>query len=88
MGHEIPNNQTIFQFKCVVENFLRDNKDNGNVNFPSVTQCCLWEGQCSLGDWCSHLTFMHSMDFFSSTWCLNVEAMQSVEVEEFMLAEK
>ncbi|EOB02103.1 RNA/RNP complex-1-interacting phosphatase [Anas platyrhynchos] len=28
MGHEIPNNQTIFQFKSVVKNFLRDNKDN------------------------------------------------------------
>ncbi|OXB74804.1 UNVERIFIED_CONTAM: hypothetical protein H355_000064 [Colinus virginianus] len=34
MGHEIPNNQTIFQFKCVVKNFLRDNKDNGNCDFP------------------------------------------------------
>ncbi|XP_048784284.1 RNA/RNP complex-1-interacting phosphatase [Lagopus muta] len=31
MGHEIPNNQTIFQFKCVVENFLRDNKDNDKL---------------------------------------------------------
>lgn len=41
MGHEIPNNQTIFQFKRVVESFLRDNKDNGNVNFPSVTMRCL-----------------------------------------------
>ncbi|OXB54072.1 hypothetical protein ASZ78_005584 [Callipepla squamata] len=31
MGHEIPNNQTIFQFKCVVKNFLRDNKDNDKL---------------------------------------------------------
>ncbi|XP_038022783.2 RNA/RNP complex-1-interacting phosphatase isoform X2 [Anas acuta] len=31
MGHEIPNNQTIFQFKSVVKNFLRDNKDNDKL---------------------------------------------------------
>uniref|UniRef100_A0A8B9QCA0 RNA/RNP complex-1-interacting phosphatase n=1 Tax=Apteryx owenii TaxID=8824 RepID=A0A8B9QCA0_APTOW len=31
MGHEIPNNQTIYQFKCVVKNFLRDNKDNDKL---------------------------------------------------------
>ncbi|XP_032059944.1 RNA/RNP complex-1-interacting phosphatase isoform X2 [Aythya fuligula] len=31
MGHEIPNNETIFQFKSVVKNFLRDNKDNDKL---------------------------------------------------------
>ncbi|NXF99171.1 DUS11 phosphatase, partial [Sakesphorus luctuosus] len=31
MGHEIPNKQTIFQFKCVVKKFLRDNKDNDKL---------------------------------------------------------
>ncbi|XP_047911011.1 RNA/RNP complex-1-interacting phosphatase isoform X2 [Anser cygnoides] len=31
MGHEIPNNQTIFEFKSVVKNFLRDNKDNDKL---------------------------------------------------------
>ncbi|KAM6106788.1 RNA/RNP complex-1-interacting phosphatase [Pterocles gutturalis] len=31
MGHEIPNRQTIFQFKCVVKKFLRDNKDNDKL---------------------------------------------------------
>ncbi|XP_072213087.1 RNA/RNP complex-1-interacting phosphatase [Excalfactoria chinensis] len=31
MGHEIPNKQTIFQFKRVVESFLRDNKDNDKL---------------------------------------------------------
>ncbi|XP_050181692.1 RNA/RNP complex-1-interacting phosphatase isoform X2 [Myiozetetes cayanensis] len=31
MGHEIPNKQTIFQFKCVVKKFLNDNKDNDKL---------------------------------------------------------
>ncbi|XP_064328899.1 RNA/RNP complex-1-interacting phosphatase [Phalacrocorax carbo] len=31
MGHEIPNKHTIFQFKCVVKKFLRDNKDNDKL---------------------------------------------------------
>ncbi|XP_062452985.1 RNA/RNP complex-1-interacting phosphatase isoform X2 [Rhea pennata] len=31
MGHEIPNNQTICQFKCVVKNFLRENRDNDKL---------------------------------------------------------
>ncbi|XP_069657272.1 RNA/RNP complex-1-interacting phosphatase isoform X2 [Haliaeetus albicilla] len=31
MGHEIPNRHTIFQFKCVVKKFLRDNKDNDKL---------------------------------------------------------
>ncbi|XP_027487703.1 RNA/RNP complex-1-interacting phosphatase-like isoform X1 [Corapipo altera] len=31
MGHEIPNKQTIFQFKCVVKQFLNDNKDNDKL---------------------------------------------------------
>ncbi|KAM6294616.1 RNA/RNP complex-1-interacting phosphatase [Aegotheles albertisi] len=31
MGHEIPNRQTIFQFKCVVKKFLNDNKDNDKL---------------------------------------------------------
>ncbi|KAM9252562.1 RNA/RNP complex-1-interacting phosphatase isoform 1-T1 [Cariama cristata] len=31
MGHEIPNKNTIFQFKCVVKKFLRDNKDNDKL---------------------------------------------------------
>ncbi|NXA43854.1 DUS11 phosphatase, partial [Eudromia elegans] len=31
MGHEIPNSQTIYQFKCVVKDFLRDNKDNDKL---------------------------------------------------------
>ncbi|KAJ7426968.1 RNA/RNP complex-1-interacting phosphatase-like protein [Willisornis vidua] len=31
MGHEIPNKETIFQFKCVVKKFLRDNKDNDKL---------------------------------------------------------
>nr|XP_009678555.1 PREDICTED: RNA/RNP complex-1-interacting phosphatase [Struthio camelus australis] len=31
MGREIPNNQTVFQFNCVVKNFLRDNKDNDKL---------------------------------------------------------
>ncbi|NXU77332.1 DUS11 phosphatase, partial [Oreotrochilus melanogaster] len=33
MGHEIPSSQTFFQFKCVVNKFLRDNKDNGGYSF-------------------------------------------------------
>ncbi|POI26060.1 hypothetical protein CIB84_010189 [Bambusicola thoracicus] len=49
MGHEIPNNHTIFQFKCVVKNFLRDNRDNGNVNVPSVTKCQLCDQSCLVG---------------------------------------
>ncbi|KAM6232221.1 RNA/RNP complex-1-interacting phosphatase isoform 1-T1 [Spheniscus humboldti] len=31
MGHEIPNRHTIFQFKCIVKKFLRDNKDNDKL---------------------------------------------------------
>ncbi|KFP69496.1 RNA/RNP complex-1-interacting phosphatase, partial [Acanthisitta chloris] len=31
MGHEIPNKQTIFQFKCVVKQFLNNNKDNDKL---------------------------------------------------------
>ncbi|XP_068277543.1 RNA/RNP complex-1-interacting phosphatase [Nyctibius grandis] len=31
MGREIPNKQTIFQFRCVVKKFLRDNKDNDKL---------------------------------------------------------
>ncbi|KAM6035186.1 RNA/RNP complex-1-interacting phosphatase isoform 2-T2 [Theristicus caerulescens] len=31
MGHEIPNKHTIFQFKCIVKKFLRDNKDNDKL---------------------------------------------------------
>ncbi|XP_010148221.1 PREDICTED: RNA/RNP complex-1-interacting phosphatase-like, partial [Eurypyga helias] len=31
MGHEIPNRHTIFQFKCVVKKFLRDNRDNDKL---------------------------------------------------------
>ncbi|KAK2513068.1 hypothetical protein Q9233_015698 [Columba guinea] len=31
MGHEIPNKHTIFQFKCVVDKFLRDNQDNDKL---------------------------------------------------------
>ncbi|XP_054660434.1 RNA/RNP complex-1-interacting phosphatase [Grus americana] len=31
MGHEIPNKDTIFQFKCIVKKFLRDNKDNDKL---------------------------------------------------------
>lgn len=31
MGHEIPNRHTVFQFKCVVKKFLRDNKDNDKL---------------------------------------------------------
>uniref|UniRef100_A0A8C6ZHR5 RNA/RNP complex-1-interacting phosphatase n=1 Tax=Nothoprocta perdicaria TaxID=30464 RepID=A0A8C6ZHR5_NOTPE len=31
MGHEIPNSQIIYQFKCIVKNFLRDNKDNDKL---------------------------------------------------------
>ncbi|KAM6342252.1 RNA/RNP complex-1-interacting phosphatase [Podargus strigoides] len=31
MGHEIPNRETIFQFKRVVKKFLRDNKDNDKL---------------------------------------------------------
>ncbi|XP_065507837.1 RNA/RNP complex-1-interacting phosphatase [Caloenas nicobarica] len=31
MGHEIPNKHTIFQFKCVVNKFLRDNQDNDKL---------------------------------------------------------
>ncbi|XP_064353882.1 RNA/RNP complex-1-interacting phosphatase [Dromaius novaehollandiae] len=31
MGHEIPNDQTIYQFKCVVKNFLRENQDNDKL---------------------------------------------------------
>ncbi|KAM6113228.1 RNA/RNP complex-1-interacting phosphatase isoform 2-T2 [Phoenicopterus ruber ruber] len=31
MGHKIPNKHTIFQFKCVVKKFLRDNKDNDKL---------------------------------------------------------
>ncbi|XP_054031269.1 RNA/RNP complex-1-interacting phosphatase [Dryobates pubescens] len=31
MGHEIPNKQTIYQFKYVVKKFLEDNKDNDKL---------------------------------------------------------
>ncbi|NWI13492.1 DUS11 phosphatase, partial [Crypturellus soui] len=31
MGHEIPDSQVIHQFKCVVKDFLRDNKDNDKL---------------------------------------------------------
>ncbi|NXY16160.1 DUS11 phosphatase, partial [Atrichornis clamosus] len=31
MGQEIPNKETIFQFKCIVKKFLRDNKDNDKL---------------------------------------------------------
>ncbi|XP_069733532.1 RNA/RNP complex-1-interacting phosphatase isoform X2 [Phaenicophaeus curvirostris] len=31
VGHEIPNRHTIFQFRCVVKKFLRDNKDNDKL---------------------------------------------------------
>ncbi|XP_075031120.1 RNA/RNP complex-1-interacting phosphatase [Calonectris borealis] len=31
MGHEVPNRHTVFQFKCVVKKFLRDNKDNDKL---------------------------------------------------------
>lgn len=36
MGHEIPDKRTIFQFKHVVEKFLRDNRDNGKRGSPSL----------------------------------------------------
>ncbi|XP_030365940.1 RNA/RNP complex-1-interacting phosphatase [Strigops habroptila] len=31
MGHEIPNRHTVSQFKCVVKQFLRDNKNNDKL---------------------------------------------------------
>lgn len=29
IGHQVPDDDTIFKFKCAVNGFLKDNKDNG-----------------------------------------------------------
>lgn len=37
-GHQVPDDDTIFKFKCAVNEFLKENKDNGEfvvVFFPS-----------------------------------------------------
>lgn len=76
MGHEIPNNQTIFQFKSVVKNFLRDNKDNGKCRFSFTLQVLLMgRAQKTWGWQCSSLTFVHNMNFPSSSWHVNVKAV-------------
>lgn len=33
VGHQVPNDKTIFKFKCAVNKFLKENKDNGKFLF-------------------------------------------------------
>lgn len=40
-GHQVPSDGTILSFKRAVNNFLRDNQDNGDRPVTSLL-CCFW----------------------------------------------
>lgn len=41
VGHQVPDDETVFKFKHAVNGFLKENKDNGEFLFLSELWCAL-----------------------------------------------